>query len=104
MNVMAAPNRSSITARTARVEGVEGEPKWYLTVEVLDATPIQGGLFVRAGETARVFVVGEMPRLRAGDVFRAEVEYIGGPGGGQLQLLELGDVRPGPDDSQSSKD
>lgn len=104
MNVMAAPNRSSITARTGRVEAVEGEPKWYLTVDVLDAEAIEGGLFVRAGETARVFVVGERPHLRSGDVFRAEVEYIGGPKGGQLQLLQLGDVRRGPDNSKSSDD
>jgi hypothetical protein len=94
MNVMAAPNRSVITARTGRVEVVEGQPKWYLTVEVLGAEAIEGGLFVRAGDVARVFVVGDKPPLRNGDVFRAEVEYIGGPGGGELQLLRLDEVRP----------
>lgn len=99
MNVMAAPNRSVVTARTERIEGVEGEPKWYLTVEVLDAEAIEGGLFVHPGETARVFVVGDRPPLQDGDVFRAQVEYIGGPGGGELQLLALDEVRPGHEDS-----
>lgn len=87
MGVMAAPNRSRMTARVSGIEAVEGQPKWYLSVEVLEAEAIEGGLFVRAGEHARVFVVGEQPDLHAGDVFRAEVEYLGGPGGGELQLL-----------------
>lgn len=96
MNVLAAPNRSSITARVLAVEPVEGQPKWYLGVEVLEAQPIEGGLFVRAGDSVWVFQVGEEPPpLQVGDVFRAEVEYIGGPGGGELQLIRLGDVQPG---------
>ncbi|MFC5176549.1 hypothetical protein [Nocardioides taihuensis] len=99
MNVMAAPNRSVITARTELVEGVEGQPKWYLTVEVLGAEAVEGGLFVRAGETARVFVVGERPPIHVGDEFRGQVEYIGGPAGGELQLLALDEVRPGHHDS-----
>ena len=82
MNVMAAPNRSVITARTELVEVVEGQPKWYLTVAVLGAEAVEGGLFVRAGETARVFVLGDRPPLETGDEFRAQVEYIGGPAGG----------------------
>jgi hypothetical protein len=99
MNVMAAPNRSVITARTELVEGVEGQPKWYLTVEVLGAESVEGGLFVRAGETARVFVVGKRPPIDVGDEFRAQGEYIGGPGGGELQILALDEVRPGHHDS-----
>ncbi len=94
MNVMAAPNRCVITARVDRVEVVEGQPKWYLPVEVLSAEAIEGGLFVHAGDLARVFAVGDEPPLRSGDVFRAEVEYVGGPGGGELQLLRLDEVLP----------
>ncbi len=89
MNVMAAPNRSRITARIEETETVPGSPKWYLVVSIVAAVPIEGGLFVHPGETARVFGVGERPDLQHGDVFSAEVEYLGGPGGGELQLLEL---------------
>ena len=87
--MMAAPNRSRITARVEDTSAVEGAPKWYLTVNVVDAAPIEGGLFVHPGDTARVFVVGEAPDLRPDDVFTAEVEYLGGPDGGELQLLHL---------------
>ena len=96
MNVMAAPNRSRITARTTGVEPVEGQPKWYFDVEVLEAEAVEGGLFVHAGDTARAFAVGEQPDLHEGDVFRAEVEYLGGHGGGELQLLRVDDVHPEP--------
>ena len=89
---MAAPNRSRITARVeAPIEAVSGAPKWYLTVNVVDVAPIEGGVFVHPGETARVFVVGDEPDLRPDDVFTAEVEYLGGPAGGELQLLWLED-------------
>ncbi len=98
MNVMAAPNRSRITARTTAVETVLGQPKWYFSVDVLEAEPVEGGLFVHAGETARAFAVGEQPDLREGDVFSAEVEYLGGPDGGELQLLRVDDVRHERDD------
>ena len=99
MNVMAAPNRSVIRARTELVEVVEGQPKWYLTVAVLEAEAVDGGLFVRAGETARVFAVGSRPPINSGDEFRAHVEYIGGPEGGELQLLALDEVWSGHHDS-----
>jgi hypothetical protein len=99
MNVTAAPNRSVITARTELVEVVEGQPKWYLTVSVLGAEAVTGGLFVHAGDTARVFAVGSRPPIQDGDEFRAEVEYIGGPGGGELQLITLDEVWPGHHDS-----
>ena len=48
-------------------------------------------MFVHPGDTARVFVVGDEPDLRPDDVFTAEVEYLGGPAGGELQLLRLED-------------
>ena len=95
--MMAAPNRSRITARVEeRTEPEAGAPKWYLTVDVVDAAPIEGGLFVHPGDKARVFVVGEEPDLWPDDVFTAEVEYLGGPFGGELQLLRL-EERSGPD-------
>ena len=90
--MMAAPNRSRITARVAeRTEPDLGVPKWSFTVEVTEATPIDGGLFVRPGDTARLFAVGEEPDLWPDDVFTAEVEYLGGPFGGELQLVRLED-------------
>ena len=94
MNVLAAPNRSSITARIRTIEAVAGQSKWYLNVDVIDAVAIEGGLFVRTGDSARVFTVGAEPPLGTGDVFRAEVEYIGGSGRGDLQLLRLDEVQP----------
>ncbi len=104
MSMMAAPNRSIITARIERIDLVEGAPKWYITVEVLHSEAIEGGLFVHSGDTARVFVVGDEPNLRPGDEFRAEVEYLGGPDGGELQLLRLHDNRPTCDDAPPSAD
>lgn len=89
MGVMAAPNRSVITARVEDLERVPGQPKWYFAVTVIAAESIEGGLFVRAGDPARVFVVADDPGLAPGEEFRAEVEYVGGPGGGELQLLRL---------------
>jgi hypothetical protein len=41
-----------------------------------------------------VFCVGERAPLDVGDRFTAEVEFIGGPGGGELQLHRLLD-QPG---------
>ena len=92
--MMAAPNRSRITARVEGTESVPDAPKWYLTVNVVASSPIEGGLFVHPGDTARVFVVGDEPDLHPDDVFTAEVEYLGGPGGGELQLLRLEDTPP----------
>lgn len=89
--MMAAPNRSRITARVEDTESVAGGAKWYLTVNVVEASPIEGGLFVHPGDRARVFIVGEEPPLAPDDLFTAEVEYLGGPGGGELQLLRLED-------------
>ncbi|MFB9733274.1 hypothetical protein [Ornithinimicrobium kibberense] len=99
VNVMAAPNRSRIRARVDAVEPVEDQPKCYFTVDVLEARAESGGLFVRQGDSARMFVVGDEPGLRAGDVFEAEVEYLGGPQGGQLQLHEVLQVEPPERDS-----
>lgn len=92
VNVMAAPNRSAIVARVERAEGPQNpqDPhKWSMTVSVSDATPMEGGLFVRPGDVAEVFTTESDPGLHPGDEFRAEVEFIGGPTGGTLRLLEL---------------
>jgi hypothetical protein len=90
LRMMAAPNRSRITARVdERTEPDPGVPKWSFTVDVTEAMPIEGGLFVRPGDTARLFAVGEDPGLQPGDEFTAEVEYLGGPFGGELQLIAL---------------
>ncbi len=89
--VMAAPNRARITARVDGADSVPGQPKWYWTTTVLEATSITGGLFVHPGDVARVFCVGERAPLDVGDRFTAEVEFIGGPGGGELQLHRLVD-------------
>jgi hypothetical protein len=90
LRMMAAPNRSRITARVdERSDPEPGVPKWSFTVDVTEAMPIEGGLFVRPGDTARLFAVGEDPGLQPGDEFTAEVEYLGGPFGGELQLIAL---------------
>ena len=93
--VSAGPNRARIRARVDGAESVPGAPKWYWTTTVLDAASIEGGLFVHVGDIARVFSVGERAPLEVGDTFTAEVEFIGGPSGGEFQLHTLLDDRAG---------
>jgi hypothetical protein len=98
-DVSAAPNRSRITARVKRVEASTSSPgKWYLIVDILDATAIEGGLFPRVGTEGRVFTFGDNSPVDKGALFTAEVEYVGGPQGGEFQLHRLisrhGDVIP----------
>jgi hypothetical protein len=61
-----------------------------MLVDILDAVPITGGLFVRAGSKARVFAFGDRAPLEEGQEFVGEVEYVGGPFAGELQLHRLG--------------
>jgi hypothetical protein len=88
--VSAAPNRATVTGRVARVEpSATSANKWYLTVEVATATAIEGGLFAHPGDDARVFTFGDAPPVETGASISAEVEYLGGPTGGEFQLIRL---------------
>ncbi len=88
--VSAAPNRSTITGRIERVEpSATSAGKWYLVVAILEAAAIEGGLFARPGDVVRVFAFGDVPPLDAGQSIRAEVEYVGGPTGGEFRLIQL---------------
>ena len=88
--VSAAPNRSRITGRVARVEAsATSAGKWYLIVEIQDAEAIDGGLFARPGNEARVFAFGDQPPVVAGQMISAEVEYLGGPTVGEFRLIRL---------------
>lgn len=99
--VSAAPNRARIAGRVAHVEpSATSEAKWYLTVEVASASAIEGGLFAHPGGEARVFTFGGAPPVESGASISAEVEYFGGPMGGEFQLIRLLDAqdeRPEPD-------
>jgi hypothetical protein len=66
--------------------------KWYLIVEVSTATAIEGGLFAHPWDEARVFTFGDTPPVDAGATISAEVEFIGGPTGGEFRLIRLLDV------------
>lgn len=104
MGVMAAPNRSVIKARVERVERVDDHGRRFLAVKVISAQSLEGGLFVRAGDTARVIAAADDPQLGAAHVFSAEVEYVGGPQGGNLQLLCLhSSTSVRDDDEQASR-
>ena len=88
--VSAAPNRSRITGFVSSVEpSTTSQGKWYLTVDVQDAEAIEGGLFARPGTPARVFAFGATPPVAADQTISAEVTYLGGPTGGEFQLLRL---------------
>ena len=63
--------------------------KWYLTLAVSAASAIEGGLFARVGEEARVFAFGDDSPVPAGSTVIAEVEYLGGPTGGEFRLVRL---------------
>ena len=88
--VSTAPNRATIEGRVERVEPSSSSVgKWYITVAVSAASAIEGGLFARVGEEARVFTFGDAPPVQAGSTVRAEVEYLGGPTGGEFRLVRL---------------
>jgi len=88
--VSAAPNRATIEGRVERVEPSSSSVgKWYLTVAVSVARAIEGGLFARVGEEARIFTFGDVAPVQAGSTISAEVEYLGGPTGGEFRLLRL---------------
>jgi hypothetical protein len=90
--VSAAPNRSRITGFVSSVDpSTTSQGKWYLTVDVQDAEAIEGGLFARPGTPARVFAFGATPPVAADQTISAEVTYLGGPTGGEFQLLRLVD-------------
>ena len=87
--MMAAPNRSRITARVEELAEPEaGAPKWYLTVDIVDAVPIEGGLFVQPGDTARVFVLSARnPTSGPTTCSPPRSSTSGVRSGGELQLL-----------------
>ncbi len=88
--VSAAPNRSRITGIVSSVEpSTTSQGKWYLTVDVQDAEAMEGGSFARPGTPARVFAFGATPPVAADQTISAEVTYLGGPTGGEFQLLRL---------------
>jgi hypothetical protein len=89
MAVMAAPNRCLIRARVAAVEPAEGTSRGALLLEVLEATALDGGLFVRAGDVVRAVLPDPGARLAERDELRAEAEYRGGPTGGVLRIRRL---------------
>lgn len=89
-DISAAPNRSKITARVKSVERAPSSPgKWYLIVDILDVTPIEGGQFARVGSEARVFTFGDQAPVGPGEVLSGEVEYLGGALAGEFQLHRL---------------
>ena len=88
--VSAAPNRARITGFVGQVEpSTTSDGKWYLTVDVETAESIEGGLFAHPGSQARVFTFGSASPVDAGRSITAEVEYLGGPTGGEFQLIRL---------------
>ncbi len=88
--VSAAPNRSRITGLVSSVEpSTTSQGKWYLTVDVEEVEAIEGGSFLRPGTPARVFAFGATPPVAADQTISAEVTYLGGPTGGEFQLLRL---------------
>ena len=88
--VSSAPNRARIEGRVERVgPSSSSVGKWYLTVAVSAASAIEGGLFARVGEEARVFTFGDDSPVPAGATISAEVEYLGGPTGGEFRLVRL---------------
>lgn len=88
--VSAAPNRARIEGRVERIEPSSSSVgKWYLMVAVSAARAIEGGLFARVGEEARVFTFGDGSPVEVGSTIVAEVEYAGGPTGGEFRLIRL---------------
>jgi hypothetical protein len=88
--VMAAPNRAKIKARVLRVEqSPQYSDKWHLELEILASQNVSGPNFARIGEKVQGFAFGPAWEAPPPAIIEAEVEYIGGPQGGQFQLTNV---------------
>lgn len=91
--VPARPNRSEMEARL--LESAPGDPDPAVTrlrVLVLSARPLDGGDFTAnlANQEINLFVQNlEIPGLRPGDTFTAEVTYLGDESGGNFYITRF---------------
>ena len=77
-SVMAAPNRSRITAVCLSVSQAPSSPrKWLLRLAVRSVEQVYGGAFVRPGDEVDAFTIGDTPGVDVGTVLVAPAEYVG---------------------------
>lgn len=94
--VMAAPNRMRITAEVISVSPAPNSPrKWLLRLAVRSVEQVYGGAFVRPGDEADGFTLGDTPAVRVGTVLVAEAEYLGDARHGVLRLHNVQTQQPG---------
>jgi hypothetical protein len=87
--MLAAPNRSRIRAVVEHAaQSGDSPPKWSLRLRLEAVEALYGGTFVHEGEVVEGFAFNLPEPPAPDDVLVAEAEYIGGPGGGTLQLHE----------------
>lgn len=85
-----APNQSQVQARVLAVEqSPQFRDRWNLTVEILQVEPVRGGTFIETGQIIKAFTISESVLCHPDDVIAANAEYLGGPSGGWLQLMQI---------------
>lgn len=88
--MMAAPNRSRITARVLAVKQSPDWPdKWLLDIEILASEGVEGPNFATPGRRGPAFVIGEKCDVPVMSTIQAFGEYIGDGHGGQWQLTDV---------------
>jgi hypothetical protein len=87
--VQAAPNTTTIRFKVLKKEIDKQAPaKVHLQIEVLPAEAHHDQRFIKPGAVMPGFTFDQV-EAKAGDVFIAEAEYIGGPRGGYVHLKHL---------------
>jgi hypothetical protein len=87
--VQAAPNATTIRFKVLEKETDQNAPnKTHLKIEVLPAEAHHDQRFIKPGAVMQGFTFDQV-ETRAGAVFMADAEYIGGPRGGYVHLKNL---------------
>lgn len=88
--IMAAPNRSRITAKVLSVDrSPDWSDKWLLEIEIISSEPVEGPNFSTRGQRGFAFAIGDHSAIRPLCTIQADAEYIGDAHGGQWHLENL---------------
>ena len=88
--MLAAPNKCQIKAKVLALEPSPRFPdKLCFDLQILEAMPIEGPIFRRAGDTCKGFTLEPFLGLTPGRTIAAQAEYIGDAIQGQLRLEQI---------------
>lgn len=90
--MLAEPNKTKCKIKVLNVESSHVfSDKILLKVEILSFEEQHDKRFIKTGEVMEAFTFDQI-NIAPDEVFLADAEYIGGPGGGTIHLTNLKNV------------